>query len=65
MNILLIFIRISLFIVIMESLRLFIRRAFSASAPLGFALCIAIIALCFLVAAIVDGRLKLRRSRRD
>jgi hypothetical protein len=62
-NLFLIAVRISLFIIIMESLHLLVKSAFSTSLPLGFGLCALIIALCFSVAAIVDGRLVLRRGR--
>jgi hypothetical protein len=58
-------VRIGLFIVIMKSLHLLIKWAFSVSLPTGFALCAFIIALCFFVAAIVDGRLVLRRGPRE
>jgi hypothetical protein len=61
-NFVLIIVRVSLFIIIMKTLHFFIKHAFSASLPLGFALCTFIIAACFLVAAIVDGRLVRRRG---
>ena len=64
MFVLLAVLRISLFIAIMKSLHLLIKWAFSVSLPTGFGLCALIIALCFFVAAIVDGRLVLRRGKR-
>lgn len=57
LNFILIIVRISLFVIIMESLHFLIKHTFSISLPLGFGLCAFIVAVCFLVAAIVDGRL--------
>lgn len=59
------FLRISLFAITMESLHLLIKKAFSTSLVLGFGLCAFGLILCFAVAAIVDGRLTLRRARPD
>jgi hypothetical protein len=61
----LIIVRVSLFVIIMETLHFLIKRGFSTSTPLGFGLCAFIIVACFLVAAIVDGRLKPPRGRRE
>lgn len=65
LNFVLIIARVSLFVIIMKSLHFLIKSAFSTSLPLGFGLCALIIALCFAVAAIVDGRLTLRRGPRE
>jgi hypothetical protein len=56
-------IRLLLFIIIMKSLHFLIRWAFSMSFAIGAVTCLIIIGLCFLAAAVVDGRLGRRRAR--